>query len=173
MSPLVSPCACRGGSKYVHLECLQQWAGTKDDEEQERQVAWKRGTAYVECITCKQEFFGETAVALGREALLRTTARHQRATAESADSFERTQLDMAESLTNLARKLQVRSSTTRRLIEPTKTIFSQAQGKLEEAEEPTRRALAIFETSLGTEHEKVAKLLNNLAQLLQVRGSTT
>ena len=113
MSPLVSPCACRGGSKYVHLECLQQWAGTKDDEEQERQVAWKRGTAYVECITCKQEFFGETAVALGREALLRTTARHQRATAESADSFERTQLDMAESLSNLAQLLKVQGSTTR------------------------------------------------------------
>ena len=113
MSPLVSPCACRGGSKYVHLECLQQWAGTKDDEEQERQVAWKRGTAYVECITCKQEFFGETAVALGREALLRTTARHQRATAESADSFERTQLDVAESLNNLAQLLTVSGSTTR------------------------------------------------------------
>ena len=92
--------------------CLQQWAGTKDDEEQERQVAWKRGAAYVECITCKQEFFGETALALGREALLRTTARHQRATAESADSFERTQLDMAESLSNLAQLLQVRGSTT-------------------------------------------------------------
>ena len=107
MSPLVSPCACRGGSKYVHLECLQQWAGTKDDEEQERQVAWKRGAAYLECITCKQRFFGETAVALGRESLLRTAARHQRATAESADSFERTQLDVAESLNNLALLLKV------------------------------------------------------------------
>ena len=46
-------------------------------------------------------------------------------------------------------------------------------GKLEEAEEPMQRALAIFEKSLGSDHPNVATLLNNLAGLLKVCGSTT
>ena len=53
------------------------------------------------------------------------------------------------------------------------TPISQAQGKLDEAEEPQRRALAVWEKALGPDHPEVARGLNNLAQLLQVRGSTT
>ena len=49
----------------------------------------------------------------------------------------------------------------------------QDQGKLEQAEEPQRRALAIDEKALGPDHPDVARDLNNLAGLLQVSGSTT
>ena len=49
----------------------------------------------------------------------------------------------------------------------------QAQGKLVEAEPLYQRTLTILEKSLGPEHPNVATGLNNLAQLLQVRGSTT
>ena len=53
------------------------------------------------------------------------------------------------------------------------TTISQAQGKLDEAEEPTRRALAVWEKALGPDHPTVAAGLNNLALLLKVCGSTT
>ena len=49
----------------------------------------------------------------------------------------------------------------------------QAQGKLDEAEPLMRRDLSITEKSLGPDHPDVATGLNNLAQLLKVRGSTT
>ena len=65
------------------------------------------------------------------------------------------------------------------LLSSPETIFSclaptlQAQGKLEEAEEPTRRALAVWEKALGPDHPQVATGLNNLAVLLKVSDSTT
>ena len=64
------------------------------------------------------------------------------------------------------------------LLSPPETKYSclaptlQDQGKLEEAEEPTRRALAVWEKALGPDHPHVAIGLNNFASLLQVRGST-
>ena len=48
-------------------------------------------------------------------------------------------------------------------------LVLQAMGKLAEAEEPQRRALAISEKALGPDHPTVATRLNNLALLLQVR----
>ena len=29
ISPLISPCSCTGSSKYIHLQCLQQWLQSK------------------------------------------------------------------------------------------------------------------------------------------------
>ena len=52
-------------------------------------------------------------------------------------------------------------------------LTAQAQGKLAEAEPLFQRALALGEKTLGPDHPTVATRLNNLAQLLQVRGSTT
>ena len=46
------------------------------------------------------------------------------------------------------------------------------QGKLDEAEPLIRRDLAISEKALGPDHPHVAITLNNLAELLRVRGST-
>ena len=65
------------------------------------------------------------------------------------------------------------------MLSPPETKYScltptlKGQGKLEEADESTRRALAVWEKALGPDHPDVATGLNNLAQLLQVRGSTT
>jgi tetratricopeptide (TPR) repeat protein len=59
------------------------------------------------------------------------------------------------------------------LTEPTARLMNQlalflnAKALHREAEPLMRRALAIFETSLGSEHPNVATQLNNLAQLLQ------
>ena len=53
--PLVSPCACRGDSKYAHASCLAAWA----------EAASRRGGAQsYKCPTCKTRYFGATAVAL-------------------------------------------------------------------------------------------------------------
>lgn len=41
-NPLISPCHCSGGSKFVHRHCLQQW----------RQTA-HRADAYYQCEVCK------------------------------------------------------------------------------------------------------------------------
>ena len=115
-SPLVSPCACRGGSKYVHLECLMQWAVTKDDEEQQGSFSWQKGIFYRQCVTCKKDYFGETAVALAREALRRSEERFERATKEGAEGtlMQNKEIDVASGLNNLAQLLQVCGSTTRR-----------------------------------------------------------
>ena len=52
-------------------------------------------------------------------------------------------------------------------------LVLQAQGKLAEAEPLYQRAIAMGEKTLGPDHPTVATRLNNLASLLQVRGSTT
>ncbi|KAH8095293.1 ubiquitin-protein transferase [Aureococcus anophagefferens] len=47
--PLVSPCACRGDSKYAHASCLAAWA----------EAASRRGGAQsYKCPTCKTRYFG-------------------------------------------------------------------------------------------------------------------
>ena len=48
--------------------------------------------------------------------------------------------------------------------------FERTQGKLDEAEEPMKQALAIFKKVLGEEHPNVATLLNNLAGLLRTQA---
>ena len=81
--------------------------------------------------------------------------------------------DQATRFNNLALLLKVRwlnnATALLSLLTPNSPVL-QAQGKLDEAEEPTRRALAVWEKALGPDHPQVAKGLNNLAQLLQVHG---
>jgi hypothetical protein len=31
-NPLVAPCLCKGGTRYVHLECLQKWQAAAGEE---------------------------------------------------------------------------------------------------------------------------------------------
>ena len=53
--PLVSPCACRGDSRFAHLSCLKRWA----------ESASKSGGAQsYKCPTCVTRYHGPTAVAL-------------------------------------------------------------------------------------------------------------
>ena len=43
--PLISPCACKGTSKYVHKKCLNQW----------RNINYGQ-TAYKRCMECNKEY---------------------------------------------------------------------------------------------------------------------
>lgn len=31
-NPLVAPCHCKGGTRYVHLDCLQRWQSSTTEE---------------------------------------------------------------------------------------------------------------------------------------------
>lgn len=31
-NPLVAPCLCKGGTRYVHLTCLQKWQSSAGDD---------------------------------------------------------------------------------------------------------------------------------------------
>lgn len=42
---LISPCKCKGTSKYVHTKCLHQWRTTSQKQE-----------SYYECDTCKYKY---------------------------------------------------------------------------------------------------------------------
>lgn len=44
-NPLISPCLCRGGSRYVHRACLQQWRTTNH-----------RDDAFYQCEVCKFKY---------------------------------------------------------------------------------------------------------------------
>ena len=56
---LIQPCACRGASTWVHVDCLKRWAIQKEP----RVDCWRR------CGVCRTPFSGEGAVDLG-EAFL-------------------------------------------------------------------------------------------------------
>ena len=77
---------------------------------------------------------------------------------------------VATRLNNLALLLKVRwlnnATALLSLLTPNSPVL-QAQGKLDEAEELTRRALAVWEKALGPDHHQVATGLNNLAVLLE------
>ena len=55
---LVSPCACRGSSGVVHVECLTKWALAQ------RASASGKWSHFVQCELCKQGYTGKAAVAL-------------------------------------------------------------------------------------------------------------
>jgi tetratricopeptide (TPR) repeat protein len=50
-------------------------------------------------------------------------------------------------------------------------MLYRAQGRYAEAEPPLKRALAIYEKTLGPDHPSVATGLNNLASLYEDQGT--
>ena len=44
-NPFISPCACKGTSKYVHKKCLDTWRNTNRGRD-----------AYYKCMECNQEY---------------------------------------------------------------------------------------------------------------------
>ena len=42
---LISPCKCKGTSKYIHKSCLSKWRNLNID-----------GDAYKKCMECKQAY---------------------------------------------------------------------------------------------------------------------
>ena len=58
---LLSPCACRGSSGFVHEDCLTQWAVAQRSGSPGSPEAW---SPFLQCGTCKQGYTGKAAVAL-------------------------------------------------------------------------------------------------------------
>lgn len=55
VNPLMTPCKCAGTMRYIHLECLQQWLGSKMTMRQSGSAlsySWKN----LECELCKEPF---------------------------------------------------------------------------------------------------------------------
>ncbi len=97
----------------------------------------------------------ETHDAAGQEAYQRgdyaEAEKQLTAAVKEAEEFARPDPRLARSLNNLA-------------------LLYQAQGRHAEAEPLHKRALAIREKVLGSEHPDVAESYNNLAQLYQAQG---
>ena len=53
--PLVNPCKCKGGTKYVHVSCLRQWV-IKDKDEGICKVTSQGGTNCYKCSVCKSPY---------------------------------------------------------------------------------------------------------------------
>eukprot|EP00391_Amoebophrya_sp_Ameob2_P002316 CAMPEP_0179000754 /NCGR_PEP_ID=MMETSP0795-20121207/10886_1 /TAXON_ID=88552 /ORGANISM="Amoebophrya sp., Strain Ameob2" /LENGTH=1054 /DNA_ID=CAMNT_0020693863 /DNA_START=607 /DNA_END=3770 /DNA_ORIENTATION=+ len=55
-SPLISPCNCAGGQKYVHLECLRRWQRTVLVTQPTHPAFYDRDVRHMTCNVCKSEF---------------------------------------------------------------------------------------------------------------------
>lgn len=56
-NPLVSPCMCKGDTKYVHLACLQRWNNNDDSNGSKPKVCVVTNTAGVDlCSICKSPY---------------------------------------------------------------------------------------------------------------------
>ena len=107
-SVLVSPCACRGASRHVHIQCLREWAQRGRGQASDRT-----------CPTCHVDYFGVAAVALASDTLTRAEARVaglNTARGRMGAVFQSTrargpQRDVSNAHANLARVLMVRART--------------------------------------------------------------
>eukprot|EP01060_Flectonema_neradi_P015342 TRINITY_DN21985_c0_g1_i1.p1 TRINITY_DN21985_c0_g1~~TRINITY_DN21985_c0_g1_i1.p1 ORF type:complete len:493 (+),score=90.36 TRINITY_DN21985_c0_g1_i1:70-1479(+) len=54
--PLISPCACKGGQKYVHLECLRRWQRMILISQPTHPAYWEDDERHRLCNVCKSEF---------------------------------------------------------------------------------------------------------------------
>ena len=54
-NPLVSPCDCKGGTKFVHVSCLRKWV-IKDREEKVCVVQRLGGDNPYQCGVCKASY---------------------------------------------------------------------------------------------------------------------
>jgi len=58
--PIVAPCLCKGGTKWVHVSCLRRWA-IKDRDERVCVVASATGDNNYTCGVCRSPYAYETA----------------------------------------------------------------------------------------------------------------
>ena len=54
--PLISPCACRGDQKYVHLACLRRWQRTVLVSQPTHPAFYERDPRHYKCGVCKGVF---------------------------------------------------------------------------------------------------------------------
>ena len=53
---LISPCACKGGQKYVHLECLRRWQRMVLVSQPTHPAFYSKDPRHHECNVCKSKF---------------------------------------------------------------------------------------------------------------------
>ena len=54
--PLISPCACKGGQKWVHLSCLRRWQRMVLVSQPTHPAFYKDDIRHHECNVCKSQF---------------------------------------------------------------------------------------------------------------------
>ena len=54
--PLVSPCVCAGGQKWVHLSCLRKWQRSVLVTQPTHPAYWERDERQYMCSVCKTPF---------------------------------------------------------------------------------------------------------------------
>ncbi len=55
-NPLISPCACKGGQKWVHLSCLRRWQRMTMVSQPTHPAYWSDDKRHHECNVCKSEY---------------------------------------------------------------------------------------------------------------------
>jgi hypothetical protein len=55
-NPLISPCLCTGGSRYVHRRCLQQWRAAARERSGSARSSSRVGQAHYRCEVCGYEY---------------------------------------------------------------------------------------------------------------------
>lgn len=53
---LIAPCACKGGQKYIHLECLRQWQRMVLVSQPTHPDFWEDDVRHKVCNVCKADF---------------------------------------------------------------------------------------------------------------------
>ena len=67
---LISPCACAGAQRFVHLSCLQRWQRSVMNQARRRLVVTKKDeTAHERCGRCRATFDREAVPALPKSRL--------------------------------------------------------------------------------------------------------
>jgi len=162
---LVSPCACRGSSAWVHEECLSKWCERKDD--------------YYTCDLCHQAFTGPTAVFLGRAALERVQslaetdpkrrlALHRLANAlDKAGQHGEAASHHRNNFQALARSRGPEHPDTLAVMSSLAHALNLCGGAhRKEALELHQRCYAAFRRRLGDDHASTLSAANNLALAL-------
>ena len=54
--PLISPCACKGGQKFVHVECLRKWQRAVIVTQPTHPALYRRDERQETCNVCKAKF---------------------------------------------------------------------------------------------------------------------
>lgn len=62
-NPLVAPCLCKGGTRYVHLTCLQRWQAAAGDDKECVATSAERKNA---CKVCKSRYKTHVRASDGR-----------------------------------------------------------------------------------------------------------
>lgn len=54
--PLIAPCDCKGGQKYIHLSCLRQWQRMVLISQPTHPDFWEDDIRHRKCNVCKADF---------------------------------------------------------------------------------------------------------------------